>query len=117
MPDLSRFSQALSRLNTTKTSGRVNQVLGLTIQAIGLDCQIGEVCEIRTAHEFLLSEVVGFQEDRVLLMPLGDMQGIQPGSSVFPIYKNFRTPVGMPLLGRVLDGLGSQLTMALPGRD
>jgi flagellum-specific ATP synthase len=109
LPDISRFSQALSRLNTTKTSGRVNQVLGLTIQAIGLDCQIGEVCEIRTAHESLLSEVVGFQEDRVLLMPLGDMQGIQPGSSVYPIYKNFRTPVGMPLLGRVLDGLGQPI--------
>ena len=99
LPDLTRFSQALTRLKTTKTSGRVNQVLGLTIQAVGLDCQIGEVCEIRTAHESLLSEVVGFQEDRVLLMPLGDMQGIQPGSSVFPIYKNFRTPVGMPLSG------------------
>ncbi len=109
LPDLTRFSQALTRLKTTKTSGRVNQVLGLTIQAVGLDCQIGEVCEIRTAHESLLSEVVGFQEDRVLLMPLGDMQGIQPGSSVFPIYKNFRTPVGMPLLGRVLDGLGQPI--------
>jgi FliI/YscN family ATPase len=109
VPDLSRYSQALSRLNTTRTSGRVIQVLGLTIQAIGLDCQIGEVCEIRTSHESLLSEVVGFQEDRVLLMPLGDMQGIQPGSSVFPIYKNFRTPVGIPLLGRVLDGLGQPI--------
>ncbi len=109
VPDLSRYTQALSRLNTTRTSGRVIQVLGLTIQAIGLDCQIGEVCEIRTSHESLLSEVVGFQEDRVLLMPLGDMQGIQPGSSVFPIYKSFRTPVGMPLLGRVLDGLGQPI--------
>ncbi len=84
-------------------------MLGLTIQAIGLDCQIGEVCEIRTSHKSLLSEVVGFQEDRVLLMPLGDMQGIQPGSAVFPIYKSFRTPVGMPLLGRVLDGLGQPI--------
>ena len=109
MPDLSRYSQALSRLNPTKTSGRVIQVLGLTIQAIGLDCQIGEVCEIRTSNESLLSEVVGFQEDRVLLMPLGDMQGIQPGSAVFPIYKSFRTPVGMSLLGRVLDGLGQPI--------
>lgn len=109
IPDLSRFSNALTRLNPTKTSGRVIQVLGLTIQAIGLDCQIGEVCEIKTSTESLLSEVVGFQEDRVLLMPLGDMQGIQPGSSVYPIFKNFRTPVGMPLLGRILDGLGQPI--------
>jgi flagellum-specific ATP synthase len=110
LPDLSRYSKAISRLNPTKTSGRVTQVLGLTIYAIGLDCQIGEVCEIRTNGDTrIMSEVVGFQEDRVLLMPLGDMQGLQPGSSVFPIAKAFKTPVGMPLLGRVLDGLGQPL--------
>jgi flagellum-specific ATP synthase len=110
LPDLSRYTKAISRLNPTKTSGRVTQVLGLTIQAIGLDCQIGEVCEIHTENETpFLSEVVGFQEDRVLLMPLGDMQGLQPGSAVFPVAKSFRAPVGMPLLGRVLDGLGHPL--------
>jgi len=110
LPDLSRFSQALTRLNPTRTSGRVTQVLGLTIQAIGLDCQIGEVCEINTSDsEPIMAEVVGFQEERVLLMPLGDMQGIQPGSAVFPASKAFRAPVGMPLLGRVLDGLGQPI--------
>jgi flagellum-specific ATP synthase len=110
LPDLSRYSKAISRLNPTKTSGRVTQVLGLTIQAIGLDCQIGEVCEISTSGETrIMSEVVGFQEDRVLLMPLGDMQGIQPGSAVYPTVKAFKSPVGMSLLGRVLDGLGQPL--------
>lgn len=110
LPDLSRFSQALTRLNPTRTSGRVTQVLGLTIQAIGLDCQIGEVCEINTSDsEPIMAEVVGFQEERVLLMPLGDMQGIQPGSAVYPASKAFRAPVGMPLLGRVLDGLGQPI--------
>ncbi len=110
LPDLSRYSKAITKLNPTRTSGRVNQVLGLTIQAIGLDCQIGEVCEIHSSDEApIYSEVVGFQEDRVLLMPLGDMHGIQPGSAVFPVAKAFRTPVGMPLLGRVLDGLGQPL--------
>ncbi len=107
IPDLSRYTKAIARLKSTKTSGRVTQVLGLTIQAIGLDCQIGEVCEIHTEGDTpIYSEVVGFQEDRVLLMPLGDMQGLQPGSAVFPVAKAFKTPVGMPLLGRVLDGLG-----------
>jgi flagellum-specific ATP synthase/type III secretion protein N (ATPase) len=110
LPDLSRYSQKISRLNPTRTSGRVTQVLGLTIQAIGLDCQIGEVCEIHTDGSApILSEVVGFQEDRVLLMSLGDMQGLQPGSAVYPVAKSFRSPVGMTLLGRVLDGLGQPL--------
>jgi FliI/YscN family ATPase len=88
----------------------VIQVLGLTIQAIGLDCQIGEVCEIHTTNDAsIMSEVVGFHEERILLMPLGDMQGIQPGSAVTPVAKAFRAPVGMPLLGRVLDGLGQPI--------
>lgn len=120
IPDLSRFSNAIHRLNPTRISGRVTQVLGLTIQAIGLDCQIGEVCEIETeSSNPIYSEVVGFQEDRVLLMPLGDMQGIQPGSAVYPAAKSFRSPVGMPLLGRVLDGLGQPLDdgPALEGVD
>ena len=61
LPDLSRFSNKINRLNPTRTSGRVTQVLGLTIQAIGLDCQIGEVCEIHASGESpILSEVVGF---------------------------------------------------------
>jgi FliI/YscN family ATPase len=109
LPNLDRFSKAIIRLNPTRTSGRVVQVLGLTIQAIGLDCQIGEVCEIKTNGKPLPSEVVGFQEDRVLLMPLGDMQGIQPGSEVSPMTKAFRAPVGKKLLGRVLDGLGQPI--------
>lgn len=107
LPDISRFSNALNEVSTTRNSGKVVQVLGLTIEAIGLDCQIGEVCLITTnLGVTIMSEVIGFKEERVLLMPLGDMQGIQPGSTVFPISKSFRAPVGTVLLGRVLDGLG-----------
>jgi flagellum-specific ATP synthase len=107
--DLASMRQKILSLKTTRTSGRVTQVVGLTIQAVGLDCQIGEVCEIQTSSGVILSEVVGFQDDRVLLMPLADMQGIQPGSQVYPIFKAFRSPVGTSLLGRVLDGLGQPI--------
>lgn len=107
LPDISRYSNALKEVSTTRNSGKVIQVLGLTIEAIGLDCQIGEVCMITTTLGVtIMSEVIGFKEERILLMPLGDMQGIQPGSMVYPVYKSFRAPVGTVLLGRVLDGLG-----------
>jgi flagellum-specific ATP synthase/type III secretion protein N (ATPase) len=104
-----------------RLAGRVAQVVGLTIEARGLDCHIGEVCEIHPASVrpgtgrlntvcstsgALQAEVVGFREERTLLMPLGDMQGIQPGSPVYPQRSVFRAPVGHGLLGRVLDGLG-----------
>ncbi len=83
----------------------------MTIEAVGLDCQIGEVCEIRANAKSapLLTEVVGFRNERVLLMPLGEMQGIQLGSPIYPLYTAFRAPVGMSLLGRVLDGLGQPI--------
>lgn len=106
-PDLTRYHLALSRLNTIRLSGRVIEVVGLTIEATGLDCQIGEVCEIHTHDKNgLICEVVGFRENRTLLMPLGEMQGIQPGSPILPLRTAFRAPVSNALLGRVLDGMG-----------
>ncbi|MDT8897682.1 FliI/YscN family ATPase [Thermanaerothrix sp. 4228-RoL] len=102
-----RYLSALQRANPFQVSGRIVQVVGLTIEAVGIDCQIGEICEMRAqGAEPVLAEVVGFRDERILLMPLGAMDGIQPGSEVYPISKSFRVPVGMALLGRVLDGLG-----------
>jgi flagellum-specific ATP synthase len=110
-PDLSRYRQAIKALKTIRLAGRVAQVVGLTIEAQGLDCQIGEVCEIHTHgdHPPLLSEVVGFREHRTLLMPLGEMQGVQSGSPIIPTSTVFKAPVGTALLGRVLDGLGQPI--------
>jgi flagellar protein export ATPase FliI len=110
LPDLTRYQKAIAHLHPTQLSGRVVQVVGLTIEAVGVDAQVGEVCEILSfGTNILLSEVVGFRNERTLLMPLGDMQGIQPGSSINPTRSVFRAPVGKVLLGRVLDGLGKPL--------
>ena len=110
LPDLSRYQSALGRLRTVRLSGRVIQVVGITIEATGLECQIGEICEIKTGHDAsIVAEVVGFRDQRALLMPLGYMQGIQPGSPISPLNTGFRAPVGQSLLGRVLDGLGNPL--------
>jgi flagellum-specific ATP synthase len=118
LPDLARYHIALNDLNPLRLSGRVVQVVGLTIEATGLDCQIGEVCEIRSNGEApLITEVVGFRDTRTLLMPLGEMQGIQPGSSIYPLGSAFRTPVGVELLGRVLNGLGQPIDNKGPLED
>jgi len=108
--DLDAYQQALEGLSTVRLSGRVVQVVGLTIEASGLDAQIGEVCEIAPEGKpSLLGEVVGFRDNRALLMPLGDMEGIQPGSPIYPQGTVFRAPVGRALLGRVLNGLGEPI--------
>jgi flagellum-specific ATP synthase len=110
MPDLTRYHSALTHTNPIRVAGRVVQVVGLTIEVIGLSCQMGEICEIQTGFSSrLLAEVVGLRNDRLLMMPLGTMEGIQPDSLVLPYSRAFRAPVGKALLGRVIDGMGQPL--------
>lgn len=88
--------------------GRVTRVVGLVIEAAGLDVGLGELCRVTSLTEdvSILAEVVGFHERGVLLMPLGELDGLHPGSSVRPLGRSFGVDVGPNLLGRVLNGLG-----------
>ena len=72
---------------------------------------VGEVCAVHyhRTEPPVLAEVVGFRENRVLLMPLGEMTGIGPGSRVVPTRRPLMAPTGPELLGRVLNGLGHPL--------
>ncbi|MBI5943511.1 MAG: FliI/YscN family ATPase [Chloroflexi bacterium] len=109
-PDLTRFSKAITSLNPLSVTGRVVQVVGLTVEIMGLNCQIGEICEIQTRNKTsLMAEAIGFRNNRMLLMPLGSMEGIQPDSTVRSISSAFKVPVGKSLIGRVLDGLGEPI--------
>ena len=117
-PNLNDYLDALDHIQTLRPSGRVTQVIGLTVEAVGLDCQIGEVCEIKgRSSPSVLSEVVGFKSHSTLLMPLGDMSGIQPDCQVHPMGSVFRAPVGFQLMGRVLDGLGEPIDTVGQIRD
>jgi flagellum-specific ATP synthase len=88
--------------------GRVTRVVGLVIEAAGLEVGLGELCRVTSLNEArsTLAEVVGFHERGVLLMPLGEMDGLHPGSAVTPLGRSFGVDVGPHLLGRVLNGLG-----------
>lgn len=90
-----------------RTYGRVSQVVGLVIESNGPNARVGDVCLIET-HDGLVvrAEVVGFRNERVLLMPLGELSGIRAGCLVEATGECLRVPVGRELLGRVLDGLG-----------
>lgn len=91
--------------------GRVTRVVGLVIEAVGVDVAMGELCRVRslTHAATVLAEVVGFHERGVLLMPFGQVDGIHPGSAVEAMERSLGLPVGMGLLGRVLDGLGKPI--------
>lgn len=106
--DLSRYHAVLNGVETVHQIGRVAQVIGLVIESDGPQAQVGQVCYIyrRGSNEPVTSEVVGFREGKLLLMPFGEMTGIEPGSTVRAGGKSLTVRVGDALLGRVLDGLG-----------
>lgn len=106
-----RLTQLLQRVRQTavlENRGKVAQVIGLVIESEGPLAAMGEVCRIQSGRdgESTLAEVVGFRNHRVLLMPLGELRGIQPGSDVIALGKPLQVPVGEALRGRVLNGLG-----------
>jgi flagellar protein export ATPase FliI len=110
LADLTRYRDAITRLNPLSISGRVVQVVGLTVEIMGLNCQVGEVCEIQTGNRAsLMAEVIGFRNNHMLLMPFGSMEGIQPDSTVRSVSRAFKAPVGNSLIGRVLNGLGEPI--------
>lgn len=105
------LNAVLDQIDPVVVAGRVVQAIGIVIEGSGPTATVGELCEIsrEDGGEPIAAEVVGFRGDRVLLMPLGEMQGIGPGSLITMTGRVASLPVGRNLLGRVLDGLGRPL--------
>jgi flagellum-specific ATP synthase len=106
-----RLTDAVAHADLYLRRGRVSDIIGLIIEATGLEAQVGEVCEVQAGRfsDPVKAEVVGFRARRTLLMPLGEMTGIGPGNIVTATGNQLRAPVGPGLLGRVLDGLGAPI--------
>lgn len=107
---IEKYEKVLDK-NYIRYQGRVSQVVGLTIESIGPISNVGDMCFIQSQNRenSVMAEVVGFKDNRILLMPLGDMEGIGPGSIVEAAKNVLSVPVGPQLLGRVLNGLGYQI--------
>ena len=106
--DAGELLAAIAEVPRMASYGRVTRVVGLVIEAAGLDVGLGELCRVTalSGDRSVLAEVVGFHQSGVMLMPLGEMDGLHPGSSVHPLGRSFGVDVGEGLLGRVLYGLG-----------
>ncbi len=110
--NLDKFKTAINDCEVIKMSGKVTQVIGLVIECKGPNVSIGELCYVASRFsgvEPIPAEVVGFREGNVLLMPIGEMQGIGPGCEVVSAQNVLKVRVGEELLGRVLDGLGNPM--------
>lgn len=108
MIDFSKYKESIKNTNTFKEIGHITDIIGLVIEADGPSSSIGDLCHIYSKMDEppVWAEVVGFRGDKVLLMPLGEMEGLKPGSTVMNTGKVIEVKVGSELLGRVLDGLG-----------
>lgn len=105
--DFNNLNKKVLTADSLKITGKVKKVVGLTIEVEGLQAFVGEVCKIYTkSGKEVLGEVVGFKDNSILLMPLGELTGVAPGFEVEGTGKVLSVKVGPKLLGRVLDGLG-----------
>ena len=105
------YQRIIRETDTIRAEGRVAQVIGTVIEGTLPDCSIGQLCQIYPGggEAPLKAEVVGFHQDRTLIMALGEMRGLKPGCRIVSLRHSPTIPVGPELLGRVLDGLGHPL--------
>ncbi|MCU0575351.1 MAG: flagellar protein export ATPase FliI [Desulfobacterota bacterium] len=111
MIDLRRHILALRELDPIQVRGKVTNIVGLVVEGHGPGSSMGGMCEIysRSRKDSIMAEVVGFRDKRVLLMPLGDLSGIGPGSMIIARKAQPTVRVGNDMLGRVIDGMGNPL--------
>lgn len=117
--DLDRYLKAVDRSTPVDVRGRVKEVVGLLVRAWAPEARIGELCLVYSGRSStpLKAEVVGFEGDDVLLMPLGPLSDIGPASEVTPTGHSLTVKVSDKMLGRVLDGLGEPLDGRGPIED
>lgn len=108
--DLSKYNMLLDQ-SYEKRLGKVTKVVGLTIESIGPAAKLNDLCHIITkdTNQIINAEVVGFRDDRVLLMPYDQTEGVGLGSRVENTNAPLKVKVGDELLGKALDGLGNPI--------
>jgi len=99
------FSGSIEKLHTIQVRGKVTRIVGLIIEGHCPHAAVGSLCEIIPLDQSkaVLAEIVGFKESRALLMPLGELRGLGPGSTIRVIKDSATIKVGTNLLGRVID--------------
>lgn len=107
--DIAQLRASLRSSSTVRSSGRVVRACGTMLEVTGLSARIGELCRLQDGSAELLAEVIGLREDRALLMPLGDLQGISLRTRVETCGTTQTVRVGDAMIGRVLDASGAPL--------
>jgi len=102
-----KYQESLRSCQPIKMEGKIVKVAGIVAQANGPGMSIGSLCCIKNDNgQNMQAEVIGFNDKRVIVMPFGEMRGIEPGSRIVDINKSPSIKVGEAYLSRVVDGLG-----------
>jgi len=104
---LKSFEKRLENRPLFPQLGKVSRIIGVTIESTGPNSALGDLCKIKLKDETtVLAETVGFSDNKVLLMPLEDVEGLYVGAPVEKVEDKITIKVGSDLLGHVLDGIG-----------
>src|SRR5690625_5126283 len=110
--DINPYLTAIDQMDTYKRYGKVLRVVGIMIESHGPAANIGEVCYIHVTKSNakpVLAEVVGFDNEKIILMPYSEVQEIGPGCLVETTGKPLTVKIGHSLIGKVVDSLGNNL--------
>jgi flagellum-specific ATP synthase len=107
--DLAPYIQAAEKSDPLRIYGRVTEITGIIIKATGLRTSIGESCKIYSDDSVIDAEVVGFRDGKIMLMGIGDLAGVKPGSLVLSCGKRAFVRVANDLIGRVLNDRGEPM--------
>ena len=111
MINLHSACEMLNQIDPLSYKGKVKNIVGMMIEATGMDAKVGDICNIKdpVSGQNILSEVVGFKDNNLLLMAYSDIKGIGTGSIVESTGQKLMVPVGDFLKGRVIDATGTPL--------
>lgn len=113
------FEQVIQQIkdgDMLSRTGKIENIVGMSIEASGGRGAIGDICRIYSAesNSQVLAEVVGFKNDHMLLMPYQNMNGLAPGSFVRNTGRRLRLQVGDFLRGRIINAMGKPIDGLTP---
>lgn len=116
MLNFATFREDIKDSDLFRYMGKIEKIVGMTIEASGPACSIGDVCRIfsKDMSTYIKAEVVGFNKSNILLMPYTEIEGIGPGSIVDNTGDKLNVRAGNGLIGRIVDALGEPLDGGKP---
>jgi flagellum-specific ATP synthase len=111
LADIEKWRSRVGDAELIPMCGKVTRVTGLIVESTSPGLSLGQTCTIHPGNgkKPALAEVVGFRDSKALLIPLGDIRGVAPGSIVEPCERPLSIRVGESMLGRVIDGTGNPI--------